>query len=125
MSGLPRESCGILLGAQTDEGWLVSEIEQSRNIAPQDRNDRFEIDPTILLRVQKAVRAGGPQMIGVYHSHPNGHAEPSATDLATQWQTGMIWLITSVNGAAIMTRAWLREATSFVPVPLQTMETEP
>jgi len=123
-SGLPRESCGILLGAQTENGWRVSAIEQSRNVAPQDRNDRFEIDPALLLRTQKAARAGGARMIGVYHSHPNGKAEPSETDLATAWQTGMIWVISAVDVERMETCAYLREAAGFVPVPLQIMETE-
>lgn len=124
MSAQPRESCGILLGAQTDNGWRVTGIEESRNIAPQDRNDRFEIDPVLLLRTQKAARAGGPRMVGVYHSHPNGRAEPSETDLAAAWQTGMIWLISAVGLERTETRAFLREAAGFVPVPLQIMETE-
>ena len=123
-SSLPRESCGIMLGAQNQDGWHVSGIVESRNIAPDDRTDRFEIDPALLLRVQKAARAGGPRMIGVYHSHPGGKAEPSSTDLETSWQSGMIWVITSVNGAAVETRAFLREAMGFVPVPLQMMDME-
>ena len=122
-SGLPRESCGILLGAQTENGWRVSAIEKSRNVAPQDRNDRFEIDPALLLRTQKAARAGGPRMIGVYHSHPNGKAEPSQTDIATAWQMGMIWVISAVDVERMETRAYLREEMGFVPVPLQIMGT--
>lgn len=122
---LPRECCGLLLGAQSDGQWRVSQIEQSRNVAADDRNDRFEIDPALLLRTQKAARAGGPRMIGVYHSHPDGDAAPSRTDLESSWQTGMIWLITSVNGAETVTRAFLRDETNFVPVPLQIMEIEP
>ncbi len=123
-SGLPRESCGIILGAQTDDGWRASGIEESRNVAPQDRTDRFEIDPALLLSTQKAARVGGPRMIGVYHSHPNGAAEPSQTDMAAAWQTGMVWLITAVNDARAETRAYLREEAGFAPVPLQIMETE-
>lgn len=122
-SGLPRESCGLLLGVQADSGWHVSGVEQSRNVAPQDRLDRFEIDPALLLRIQKAARAGGPRMIGVYHSHPDGACEPSQTDLAASWQSGMVWLITAISVERIDTRAYLREDAGFVPVSLQVMET--
>lgn len=122
-SCLPRESCGIILGAQTDDGWCVTGIAESRNIAPPDRNDRFEIDPALLLAIQKAARAGGPSMIGVYHSHPNGRAEPSETDMATAWQTGMIWVISALDMEHMETRAYLREETGFVAVPLYIMET--
>lgn len=123
-SCLPRESCGIILGAQTQDGWKVSGVQESPNIAPQDRNDRFEIDPALLLGAQKTARAGGPRMIGVYHSHPNGSAEPSETDVASAWQTGMIWVISAVGIERMETRAYLREMSGFVPVPLQIMETE-
>ncbi len=122
-SCLPRESCGIILGTQTDDGWRVTGIAESRNIAPPDRNDRFEIDPALLLSTQKAARAGGPRMIGVYHSHPNGRAEPSETDLATVWQTGMIWIISAVDMERMETRAYLRHESGFIAVPLYVMET--
>ncbi len=123
-SGLPRESCGIMLGVRTDDGWQVSGIKQSNNVAPPGLCDRFEIDPALLLSTQKAARAGGPRMIGVYHSHPTGKAEPSQIDLEAAWQTGMIWVISAVDIERIETRAYLREEAGFVPVPLQVMETE-
>ena len=121
---LPRESCGLLLGGSSDKGWQVTGIEESRNVAPDDRNDRFEIDPSLLLKVQKAARAGGARMVGVYHSHPNGGAEPSQTDIESSWQTGMIWMITAIDDKNVDTRAYLGEAQGFAPVPLQIMETE-
>ncbi|MSP42835.1 MAG: M67 family peptidase [Alphaproteobacteria bacterium] len=121
---LPRESCGLLLGGSSDIGWRVTGVEESRNIAPDDRNDRFEVDPALLLKIQKAARAGGAHMIGVYHSHPNGGAEPSRTDVETSWQTGMIWVITAIDAKNTATRAYLREAEGFAPVPLQIMEME-
>lgn len=124
-SGLPRESCGLLLGEPVQEGWRVTGIEESRNIAPPDRHDRFEVDPALLLRIQKSARAGGARMIGVYHSHPGGGAEPSPTDLAAAWQTGMIWLITGLEKDRAETRAWLRQETGFAPVRLRITETTP
>lgn len=119
LAALPRESCGVLTGAQTEQGWRVTGVETSRNLAPVDRCDRFEIDPAVLLRLQKAARAGAPRMIGVFHSHPGGAAAPSETDLAQAWQTGMIWLITGVTAGVAESRAFLRVAAGFTPVPLQ------
>lgn len=121
---VPRESCGVLQGVQTPQAWRVTDIEASPNLAPIGRNDRFEIDPAILLRIQKATRAGAPPMIGVYHSHPEGKAEPSQTDLAQAWQIGFIWLITALSGSQVESRAYLRGKTGFIPVPLQITETD-
>lgn len=121
-AGLPRESCGLILGHASENGWHVTGIEESRNVAPDDRNDRFEVDPALLLKIQKAAREGGARMIGVYHSHPDGKAEPSATDLESAGQTGMIWMITAIDAKHLETRAYLREETGFTPVPMQIME---
>jgi len=123
VASLPRECCGMLTGAKSKDGWDVAGVEPSRNIAPDDCCDRFEIDPALLLRLQKAARAGGPRMIGVYHSHPAGEAAPSQVDLAQAWQTGMIWLITALKaGKLAQTRAFLRGEKSFEAVPLRIWE---
>lgn len=118
----PRESCGLLLGARFGAGWQVSGIEESRNVAPDDRNDRFEIDPALLLRVQKSARAGGKPMMGIYHSHPNGAAIPSQTDLDNAWQIGMLWMITALDIAQIETRAYVRDEAGFAPISLKIIE---
>lgn len=108
----------MLVGRRSGADWHVCHIEASRNLAPHDQPERFEIDPALLLRLQKQLRGGAQSMIGVYHSHPNGAALPSATDLAQAWQIGMVWLISAVKPAAVETRGFLREQYGFVPVPL-------
>lgn len=117
-AALPRECCGVILGGKMGADWRAFGIEESRNIAPEACRDRFEIDPVLLLRLQKAARAGGPRMIGVYHSHPNGLAAPSQTDLDLSWQTGFLWLITAIDEQLVETRAFLREAGGFTPISL-------
>lgn len=117
-AALPRECCGVLTGAQTEQGWRVACVETARNLAPEDCCDLFEIDPAVLLRVQKQARAGAPRMIGVYHSHPGGRPAPSGADLAAAWQAGMIWLITALNAGVAESRAFLRGEAGFTPVPL-------
>lgn len=89
----PREACGLLLGTPGH----VAVAERTRNIAP-DPERGFEIDPAALLGAQRAARAGGPALIGWYHAHPNGLAEPSATDAARAREEGRWWLIVA-NGA--------------------------
>lgn len=116
---LPRECCGLLLGLEATDGWQVTELVTSPNVAPADRRDRFEIDPGVLIGVQKRLRAEGAAMIGIYHSHPNGRATPSETDLAQAWQTGKIWLIAAIAGKGeVSVRAFLRTDTAFAPVPV-------
>lgn len=71
----PHECCGLLLGA---DGLVVC-ARPAANVHP--RPDRhFEIDPLALIAAHKAARGGGMALLGYYHSHPNGRAQPSDTD---------------------------------------------
>jgi proteasome lid subunit RPN8/RPN11 len=92
------EICGLLLGA---EG-RVGAIRPGANIAA-DPSCHFELDPAALLAAHKAARAGGPRIVGHYHSHPGGVAVPSATDAACAAPDGSLWLIVA-DGVA---RLWI------------------
>ncbi len=117
----PREACGLLLGFQRAGGdFEVTRMAESENKAVADGNDRFEIDPELRLSLMREARDAAPAamlaampgashgIIGHYHSHPNGSARPSATDLAMVWEPGLIWLITAVvDGQAVQSTAHL------------------
>lgn len=88
-----REICGLL----TERGVL-----SCRNVSPQPET-RFEIDPAALIAALRAERAGGERVIGCYHSHPGGIAEPSVRDAADAAPNGWLWLIVGAGGTV---RAW-------------------
>lgn len=94
----PRECCGLLLGHGSGGEFRVDEVIASDNLAPADRPDRFEVDPALLLRLQRELRGSGRAVIGLYHSHPDGEARPSAADRALAWQPDWVWLIMAVRG---------------------------
>jgi proteasome lid subunit RPN8/RPN11 len=77
-SSYPEECCGVLLGRA---GWVTS-IWPTPNVHPGPRSRRFAIDPRELLKVHKVARDEGVDVIGYYHSHPDGAARPSNADLA-------------------------------------------
>jgi proteasome lid subunit RPN8/RPN11 len=84
-----------------------------------DPSRNFEIDPAALIAVHKDARTGGVPLLGYFHSHPNGLARPSASDIAQAAPDGLIWLI--IAGGAVT--AWQPIAigahvTGFTPVPL-------
>lgn len=83
-----REVCGLLFGTPTQ----ISGSSSCRNVAPDPRF-AFEIDPAALIAAHKAARAGGPAIVGCYHSHPSGAALPSARDAAAAMPDGSIWLV--------------------------------
>lgn len=82
------EICGLLFG----DGLSIDEARGCANVAA-DPARAFEIDPAALLAAHRAMRAGGPRLIGCYHSHPVGGAVPSPRDAAAAAPDGMIWLI--------------------------------
>lgn len=84
----PNEACGLLLGRDA----RVESVARCANVHPQPER-RFEIDPHALIEAHRAARHGGPQVIGYYHSHPRGPAEPSATDRAHATGDGRAWAI--------------------------------
>lgn len=87
-TALPREACGLLFG----DARAITGICEARNVA-ETPETRFEIDPAALFAALRAERAGGPPLLGYWHSHPGGVAEPSATDAALAAPDGKLWLI--------------------------------
>ena len=84
----PTECCGLLMG----QGERIDSAAFAANVAP-DPLRHFEIDPAALIAAHRAARAGGPDLIGYYHSHPQGHPLPSATDCAHASGDGRVWAI--------------------------------
>ena len=89
----PNECCGLLEGAQVAEGFRITALHPARNLA--DAADKFEIDPNDQFAAHKAARARGGAVVGCYHSHPNGRAEPSTADRAGAGEENFLWLIAS------------------------------
>lgn len=104
-SAAPEECCGILLGQQA----TIERVRPAANVADQRRH-RFEIDPQVLIDAHRAARAGGPSIVGYYHSHPNGSADPSARDRAEAAHDGSVWAIVGARGVAF----WRDDEDGFV-----------
>ncbi len=89
--GVPLEICGLLLGKAT----RVTAVRQARNVA-RKAHRHFEIDPAVLIAAEREAKAGGPEIVGYYHSHPSGQVKPSETDAKNAAPDDRIWLI--LNG---------------------------
>lgn len=87
------EACGILRGMDD----RVNYVHCTANVAA-DPYRHFEIDPAALIAVYKDIRAGGEPLLGYFHSHPNGRAAPSPSDVKQAAPDGRIWLIIAGQG---------------------------
>jgi proteasome lid subunit RPN8/RPN11 len=97
-AAFPAECCGLLVGERHDNGVIaIARAVASRNLGKEP--DRFEIDPRLWVDLTRAKRGGPAGVVGLYHSHPNAPAQPSAVDLEAAWGEELIWLIVAVHGA--------------------------
>ena len=96
-AAFPRECCGLMEGVCEDNVMRVTALHPAHNLSQEA--DRFEIDPADHFRALRAARTNGCDVIGCYHSHPNGRAQPSERDGDSE--TGFLWLIAAVAGADV------------------------
>jgi proteasome lid subunit RPN8/RPN11 len=92
----PREGCGLIEGLRDGAELHATAIHPVANLA--DEPDRFELDPAKHIALLRELRGTGRQILGCYHSHPKGRAEPSARDRAGAFEDGFLWLIAAVDG---------------------------
>jgi len=116
----PRECCGILLGAR-DKGDQITAIRPANNIHPQPET-HFDIDPQALIDAHRDAREGGPQVIGYYHSHPDGLAEPSVTDQQQAARDGSIWAIIASDEITFWRDAGIDGEGGFEPLPYRIVD---
>lgn len=94
----PRECCGLVEGVRDDRIARAFALHPARNLA--DRDGRFEIDPQDQFDALRLARAAGRVLVGCYHSHPGGVAEPSPADLAGAGEDNFLWLIAAEDTLA-------------------------
>ena len=78
----PEEGCALLLGEAGSSLWQICWLWPCCNVwpRPEERSERFAIDPREQLVAQRWARERGWQVLGVAHSHPSSAPVPSRTD---------------------------------------------
>ena len=93
----PHECCGVLLGEVDADGRRnVAEVVPCGNTRADRPQDRYNIDPGELVRIQRRARERDQEIVGFYHSHPDHPARWSQTDLAEAHWLGCSYVITSI-----------------------------
>jgi proteasome lid subunit RPN8/RPN11 len=69
------ECCGLLAG----RNGTITGHYPTENVA-ENKAVRYEAAPLDVRRILEAIDGAGEQHLGIYHSHPNSPAYPSATD---------------------------------------------
>ena len=91
----PAECCGFLIG---QPGQVLHAMPMA-NVATTPRT-RYRISDQSHIDVRRLLRPLRPRLdiVGVYHSHPAGGADPSPTDVAEAHYTGWIHIIVGLGG---------------------------
>ncbi|MEE8185359.1 MAG: M67 family metallopeptidase [Thermodesulfobacteriota bacterium] len=102
MDVYPSEGCGVLVGT----GDRVLKIYRVENINKERANDRYEIDPSDILRIEKEASNESQDIIGFYHSHPDHPDMPSDFDRERAWPDYRYIIISVRNGTEVSIRSW-------------------
>lgn len=109
----PEEACGLLFGAERHIQSAMATANRAK-----DPLRHFEIDPASLIAAHRVARAGGPAIVGYFHSHPNGLDSPSAADQAGAAGDGRVWAIVARGRITL----WKDAPSGFEPLSYDTVE---
>jgi proteasome lid subunit RPN8/RPN11 len=117
----PEEGCGVLLGHERD-GWReVERVVGFDNVQQNERSRRYLIAPEQFLAAEKEARAGGLDVIGFFHSHPDHPGRPSSYDLEHAWPWYSYLIVSVERGQVKDTQSWrlTDDRSRFESEPLQ------
>lgn len=89
----PNESCAILYGDISNEGYIVKETWLTENI--EQSPVEFTLSPEQTLKMYEKEKEMKLQIVGIFHSHPNSEAYPSSTDKKFMENNQYVWMIYS------------------------------
>jgi proteasome lid subunit RPN8/RPN11 len=99
-AALPEETCGLVAG-QLGRAVRLYPIENMRHSPVA-----YEMEPLQQIQAMLAIENDGLELLAIYHSHPDGPARPSPTDVALAYYPEQAQLIISLAGAATTVRAY-------------------
>lgn len=133
--GVPEEVCGVLGGKRaadrrtdgagneatgTDEAGRPDSITRVRSVhraanAARSPRRTYLIDPEEQLAVMEAIEESSQEVVGFYHSHPMGPAEPSPTDERRATWTGYSYVVCLPDPPFVGSWRWGGEREGFAP----------
>jgi [CysO sulfur-carrier protein]-S-L-cysteine hydrolase len=96
----PNECCGLLIGTAD----VVHDVMRARNVRRSPT--KFQVEPADHFAAIRRARAAGFEVVGAYHSHPNGPSGPSETDRVRLNDPTMVHVIVSLAHGTRTVRAF-------------------
>ena len=102
----PHEACGLMGGTTEGERTVVKELVPLTNERSDAARNRYLIDPAAFRDAQAQLDRAGLEILGVYHSHPDHPAEPSAFDREHAWPRLSYVIVAVADGRAGDMKSW-------------------
>jgi proteasome lid subunit RPN8/RPN11 len=117
---LPFEACGVLFGdsAAADFGIALPldfALARNSSFSPLDS---FSLHPEDWIALFYEAQKNQRNIVGFFHSHPNGLSTPSARDAADALPWGTHWIIGFSSGHADISVYRPDSGGQFIPLPL-------
>lgn len=138
-SAFPREACGLLVGSIGPSPGAVGEAGSAgsgdsrpnqahairatrcRNLAAAD--DRYEMHSEDLLAGELQASRDGLAVLGIWHSHPNSPADPSASDHAGAYESWSYVIVSVTAAGTAELKSWRLTGSSFEEQPIERSHT--
>jgi len=113
----PLEACGFLSGR---DGIVVNQYPIHNRL---QRETEYEMEPTEMLAAFLAMESQNEELVAIYHSHPQGAAYPSPTDIAQAYYPDTVQIIVSlVDRNRPLIRAFSIKNGTVTPVTIMEQE---
>ncbi len=109
----PLEACGLIAG----RGNQAERIVSIPNVADHPQH-QFRLDNQAFLQAMFEFERTGLTLIGIYHSHPNGDAIPSQTDIRQAAYPDTYYLIVGLKSGEPAIGVWQIRRHEVNPVEL-------
>ena len=104
----PEEACGLLAGTMDKGVYRAVQSIPVTNILHSP--SRYRMAPAEQLAAFNHIEALGLELVGIYHSHPQGPPGPSPTDIAEAYYPEVLYLIWSGQDGAWSCQAYWIQA---------------
>lgn len=109
----PLECCGLLTGRRD----LIDGVIPCTNELESPK--AFSIPPRELFAAFRGMRDSGRELLGIYHSHPDGSAKPSARDFAEFHYGGASCWIVALQDDDPVVRCFSWTETGFIELDVE------
>jgi [CysO sulfur-carrier protein]-S-L-cysteine hydrolase len=115
-----EEACGLLLGETNHNHYQAIEVRPTKNVLHS--SVRYRMDPKEQLNAFNYMDEKGLDLVAIYHSHPDGPATPSKTDIEEAFYPEVVYLIWSRSSGEWQCRAFLIQEGSTREIQILTQQ---